>query len=422
VRIAFFSPPLWSHLAAHRALAGALARRGHSCVLVGHPDLRGMDGGPLTLAPLDPTGCAWTPASVTDNTRRPGLPFGILRVVGDMSAMTRSLCGQGPALLRELGVDGVVSDQMESAGVLVAEHLKLPFVTVAAALPVNREPLMPLPVLDWPWEDSAAALRRNRGGELVADLLTRRIDRTIAEEAKRLGCAPKRRQADCLSPLAEVSQTVAGFDFPRREAPAHFHPVGPLRDGKGGGAPLPPIPDGKPFVFCSFGTLQGHRLDLFQRVAMACRAVGAQLLAAHCGGLSPAETATIDADWVVDRVDQEAAVRRAAVVVTHGGLNTVLDALAAGTPMLVIPLAFDQPGVAARVKRLGAGETVGSRAGVGAITQALGHLLSDGRFKESAASLKGELAAAGGAERAAGIVEQALGQRRPVARAEGLAA
>jgi zeaxanthin glucosyltransferase len=422
LRIAFFSPPLWSHLAVYRALAGALAKRGHGCFLIGHPDLGGFDGGSLALAALDPAGCAWNPESVTANARRPGLPFGILRVVNDMAAMTRSLCLQGPALLRELGIDGVVSDQMESAGAIVAEHLNLPFVTVASALPVNREPSIPLPVLDWPWEDSAAALKRNRGGEWVADLLTRRIDRTIAAEAGRLGCAPKRRQADCLSPLAEIGQIVPGFDFPRRNLPAHFHPVGPLRDGVRGGAPLPPIPSGKPLVFCSFGTLQGHRLGLFRRVAKACRQVGTRLLAAHCGGLSPEQATTVDADWVVDRVDQEEAVRRADVVVTHGGLNTALDALAAGTPMLVIPLAFDQPGVAARVRHLGAGEVVSSRPCAATLAQALGRLLSDKGFGERAGSLKHEFVAAGGAARAASVIEQALCERRPVPRQEALAA
>ena len=50
-----------------------------------------------------------------------------------------------------------------------------------------------------------------------------------------------------------------------------------------------------------------------------------------------------------------------AAVVHHGGIGTTARALAAGTPQLVLPLAWDQPDNAARVRRLGAGSSLGTR-------------------------------------------------------------
>ena len=50
-----------------------------------------------------------------------------------------------------------------------------------------------------------------------------------------------------------------------------------------------------------------------------------------------------------------------AAVVHHGGIGTTARALAAGTPQLVLPLAWDQPDNAARVRRLGAGSSLGAR-------------------------------------------------------------
>ncbi|MBX3418018.1 MAG: glycosyltransferase [Pirellulaceae bacterium] len=47
---------------------------------------------------------------------------------------------------------------------------------------------------------------------------------------------------------------------------------------------------------------------------------------------------------------------RAAAVVHHGGIGTLSQALAAGTPQLITPLAYDQPDNAARVQRLGVGD------------------------------------------------------------------
>src|SRR5215475_3015394 len=45
-----------------------------------------------------------------------------------------------PAAIRHEGVDSLLIDQIEMAGSTVAEHLGLPFVSVAAALPVNLDP------------------------------------------------------------------------------------------------------------------------------------------------------------------------------------------------------------------------------------------------------------------------------------------
>ncbi|WP_312798168.1 hypothetical protein [Tianweitania sp.] len=198
LRIAFFSPGLSSHLQAMAALGAALAERGHQCFYVGHPDLAAVLPESLELIALDPARCDWSPTSVIRNTRRPSLPFGIRRTVSDMAAITRTLCMEAPALLRQHGIEAVVTDQMEAGGALVAEHCGLPFVSLAVAAPINREPMVPLPVLDWPYEDSDAAAKRNAVGERIADWLTARHDRAIAECAAQLGCAPKTRLIDCL--------------------------------------------------------------------------------------------------------------------------------------------------------------------------------------------------------------------------------
>ena len=42
-----------------------------------------------------------------------------------------------------------------------------------------------------------------------------------------------------------------------------------------------------------------------------------------------------------------------AAVVHHGGIGTCAQALAAGVPQLTMPLAFDQPDNATRLRRLG---------------------------------------------------------------------
>ena len=61
---------------------------------------------------------------------------------------------------------------------------------------------------------------------------------------------------------------------------------------------------------------------------------------------------------VVRYAPQLEIVKRASAVITHAGLNTVLESLAEGVPLVAIPLGNDQPGVAARVAAKGAGIVV----------------------------------------------------------------
>ena len=48
---------------------------------------------------------------------------------------------------------------------------------------------------------------------------------------------------------------------------------------------------------------------------------------------------------------------RAAAFVHHGGIGTTAQALAAGVPQLVVPLAHDQPDNAVRIRHLGVGDS-----------------------------------------------------------------
>jgi UDP:flavonoid glycosyltransferase YjiC (YdhE family) len=168
-------------------------------------------------------------------------------------------------------------------------------------------------------------------------------------------------------------------------------------------------------VFASLGTLQGERMSMFERIAQACQRLDTQLLIAHCGHLNSAQERRLlarGASWVTDFAPQQWAIAQADAVVTHGGLNTVLDAIAHRTPMLVMPIAFDQPGVAARVSYHRVGTHLSRHARAGRITESLKGLLTVPMpgFEPMTA----ELQRCGGAARAATIVERAVTAGHPV--------
>ncbi|MFY1669955.1 glycosyltransferase [Plantactinospora sp. WMMB334] len=97
----------------------------------------------------------------------------------------------------------------------------------------------------------------------------------------------------------------------------------------------------RPLVYVSFGTIFYRRPELLRTVIMGAAATGAQVIAA-VGDLAE-ELALPDEVLTAPYLPQREVLERADVFVTHGGYNSVAESIRAATPMLVIPLAVDQP-------------------------------------------------------------------------------
>ncbi|WP_462382822.1 glycosyltransferase [Pseudomonas sp. Marseille-QA0892] len=408
----FVAPAFPSHYRALEAVASLLVDRGH-CVSFFHQ----ADAAQFLRDPrigFHALGAETHPDGSLEMALRraasPGSPIGLKRVIGDLARTTDMLCRELPAALERAGVDTVVGDQMEAAAGLCAEALGLPYVSVACALPVNREPGIPLPVMPWAFDRGSKVENLYKTSARVYDLLMSPHRRVIEHHSRAFGLAKRGALHECLSPYAQLSQTVAAFDFPREALPPHFHHVGPLRTSAATAKALPyDFDPEQPVVFASLGTLQGQRIGLFRKIADACARQRAQVLIAHCGGLTGPQAKALGVPgrvWVTDFAPQEAILRRADAVITHAGLNTVMDAFVAQTPILALPIAFDQPGVAARVVHAGAGLKASVRlASVQGLSTRLERLLADPSFKAASGRLGGAVNEAGGAARAVEIIE-----------------
>ncbi len=117
-----------------------------------------------------------------------------------------------------------------------------------------------------------------------------------------------------------------------------------------------------PLVYCAFGS-QGHRMRgreaLIRAVLAAARRLPSWRFAIATGGAVAGDRlGAVPANaCVVATCPQLAMLACAQVMITHAGFNSVKECIAAGVPMLALPLDHDQPGNAARVVRLGLGVT-----------------------------------------------------------------
>jgi UDP:flavonoid glycosyltransferase YjiC (YdhE family) len=102
-------------------------------------------------------------------------------------------------------------------------------------------------------------------------------------------------------------------------------------------------------------------------------------------------------------------LQQAKLVITHASMNTALETLSCGVPMVAIPITNDQPGVATRIAWTGAGKQVPlSQLSVPRLRSAIEKVLNRPRYREQAQCLQQAIAQSGGVARAADIVEQAV--------------
>jgi N-glycosyltransferase len=92
--------------------------------------------------------------------------------------------------------------------------------------------------------------------------------------------------------------------------------------------------------------------------------------------------------------------------VTHGGFNSVKESLAAGVPMVVIPISADQPYSAARCAALGVGVALGpDERSAADVRRAARTVLADPSFARRAKEMQRDIAALPGPDHAVRLLE-----------------
>ncbi|WBB62475.1 glycosyltransferase [Streptomyces sp. WMMC500] len=172
-----------------------------------------------------------------------------------------------------------------------------------------------------------------------------------------------------------------------------------------------------PVLYVSLGTVFGAG-GVLRTLATALAPLGGTVVVSS-GQADPDDLGALPANVQVHRsVPQPEVLARAALFVTHGGMNSVNEALYAGVPMLLVPQGADQPMVAGRVAELGAGVTIRPDQVAEDSVRALArHVLGEPGFRKAAADLKSAQQDAGGFRRAAdeleGYVHEAGPARTP---------
>ena len=218
------------------------------------------------------------------------------------------------------------------------------------------------------------------------------------------GLAPLRHTLDQIRDTPTLVLMAPEFDFPST-FPPHVHYAGAQLDDPAWTAPWAPPPGEDPLVLVAMSSTFQNQEPELRRVAAALgrlpvRGVITAGPALDLGGFeAPANV------QVVASAPHSEVLRHAAAVVTHGGHGTVVKALAADVPMVVLPMGRDQGDNAARVVAHGAGLRLKRSAKEAAIAHAVGRLLDEPALREAAARLGAAIRAGAGPAVAVRVIE-----------------
>jgi UDP:flavonoid glycosyltransferase YjiC (YdhE family) len=212
--------------------------------------------------------------------------------------------------------------------------------------------------------------------------------------------------------------TSPAFDWPHR-LPANAVHVGIAPDDTTWAGPEPELPPGDaPLVLAGFSTAPTRgQLELARRVVAALDASNVRAVVTTGPATDPLDVPSRHPDRVrvVRAAPHAALLRHAAAVITHCGHGTTTKAVAAGVPVLCLPLGRDQPDNARRVTERRAGLRLRHTASSAAIGQALRRLLEDPTFTEGAGALGRAIAQDGTGGRAVAELEALASRTRSAA-------
>jgi MGT family glycosyltransferase len=134
------------------------------------------------------------------------------------------------------------------------------------------------------------------------------------------------------------------------------------------------------------------------------------------GGIKPDSLSNLPGcPLVVAYAPQLELLQKASLTITHAGLNTTLESLSSGVPMIAIPIANDQPGVATRIAWTGVGEIIPlSQMRTSRLKETIQRILTEDTYRQKASRLQAAIRCAGGVSKAVDIIEQAIATQKPV--------
>ena len=413
-------PPGIGHVNPLITLGYELKQRGHRVSFVGPPYHPAQEAAEVA-------GLEFLAINLPQISKKQALEFSkkklVIEGVGKITqASLFMLFDHITVAIQKAGIEVLLKDPEFLGAEIIAELLNLPYISIYTGLIKHQDISIPPFYTTWQYNQSLWALLRNAVGYQMLNLKVMPLKKAFAEyrQTKKLPTGSNQNYP----PLAVISQQSSEFEFPRKKLPKYYHFTGAfsLEHPNRSSQTRKPVPfpweklSGQPLIYASMGTFKNRLVDVFEKIATACEGLEVQLVMSLGGGLKPEDLPELPGNpIVVSYAPQLELLKKATLTITHAGLNTTSESLSNGVPMVAIPVAFEQPGIAARIVWTGVGEAIQLEAlNVPRLRKAITKVLTEDSYKQNAMRLQEAIKRAGGVARAADIIEQAVATGKPV--------
>ncbi|ATQ68937.1 MULTISPECIES: glycosyltransferase [Methylosinus] len=308
---------------------------------------------------------------------------------------------------REEPTDLVIGADLLFGGMIAAEALGLPLALLSPNVSIVPQPgHPPFGPGFTPATNEAERQRDREAGAMVEQMFDGFLPQINAARA-RFGLSPLPRTLDQFRADRLLLATSGAFDFPVSRLPDHVRYVGPILEQPSWVSRSTPVaPGDRPLALVSFSTTYQKQEAALEATLDALATLSMRGIVTLGKALAGHEMTAPPNVEIRDGASHDDILPHAACVVTHGGHGTTLRALAAGVPVLVLPMGRDQNDNAARVDYHRLGLRLPPTASAEEIARALRRLVEEPHFVRNAKRFAQTIAAeGGGAERCADEIE-----------------
>jgi MGT family glycosyltransferase len=175
----------------------------------------------------------------------------------------------------------------------------------------------------------------------------------------------------------------------------------------------------QPVLYISLGTVFNNRPDFFQLCFQAFGEQPWQVVLSHGKHIDTADLGLVPANFLLSPyVPQLEMLRRASMFVTHGGMNSTMESLYYGVPMVVLPQMMEQEMTARRIEELGLGVALDQEnLTAEQLREAITHIQQNPIITQRLQAMQKTVHAAGGYQRAVDAILDFANSRTSAARA-----
>ena len=227
-----------------------------------------------------------------------------------------------------------------------------------------------------------------------------------------------------IAPYVLMHLSSREFDYNRDDLPPQVHHVGPSVWNQPSDFSCPSelsnwlleLSHDKPLVYATLGTVFNGRVTVFRKIIRALGELDVYGLVATGPGCDPRLFDPVPSNVRVESyIPQSLLADRPSLVVTHGGIGTVMSALSHGIPLVCLPQGADQPDNAQRCVEAGVGLRINAwRLTVPRLKAAISTVLTQASFRQQAKLLQRSLQAHNGPQEAAELILRLAQTRAPV--------